>query len=114
MGNELTDDTLDFVRQCVLRKRILWTYHANMRLRVRATTRSQVTQATATYRVVEYYERSDASRYLPSMLVYAEHGGTILHILFAIDRPGESVRVVTVYRPDPALWESDFMRRKPR
>ncbi|CBE67441.1 conserved protein of unknown function [Candidatus Methylomirabilis oxygeniifera] len=36
----------------------------------------------------------------------------MIHILFALDREGDTVRVITVYRPDPAEWDADFLRRK--
>jgi hypothetical protein len=112
MSDVPPEDALDFVRACVLEHRILWTYHANMRLKARNASRSQVTESTQTYRVVEYYDESRASRYLPSILIYAEYAGEVFHVLFALDRPGSNVRIVTVYRPDAAIWESDFMRRK--
>lgn len=105
-------DTLDFIRGCVLHGHILWTYHANMRLRVRAVRREQVTQSTASYRLIEYHAQSTASRYLPSALIYAIHEGAVFHILFALDVPNISLRVVTMYRPDPELWEDDLIRRR--
>lgn len=109
----MTDEhVLDFIQACVRGNQILWTYHANMRLRSRNANRSQVTETTASYRLVEYYGSSRASRYLPSALVYAERDGEVFHILFALDAIGNHVRVVTVYRPDPNLWEDDLMRRK--
>lgn len=71
-----------------------------------------VTESVDSYRIVELYPQSQASRYLPSCLVHAEHQGEAIHILFALDREGENARVITVYRPDPAQWEAGFLRRK--
>jgi len=47
-----------------------------------------------------------------SYLVYAEFGGEVFHILFAVDVPAEHVRVVTAYRPDPEAWEVDQKTRR--
>lgn len=51
------DDVLEFVRACVVGNRILWTYHANMRLRSRNASRKQVTATTGSYRLLEYRSR---------------------------------------------------------
>ncbi len=106
------DDVLAFVRACVVGNRILWTYHANMRLRSRNASRKQVTATTGSYRLIEYREPSPPSHYLPGALVYAEHLGQVFHILFALDSDGGHVRVVTVYRPDRDRWDDDLMRRR--
>jgi len=71
-----------------------------------------VTESTETYEIIEQYSESQKSWYLPSLLVYAEHGGTVIHILFAVDHDGDNVRVITVYRPDPATWEEGFRRKR--
>jgi len=40
---------------------------------------------------------------------------TVFHVLFAIDRDGDNVRLVTAYRPDPEEWEPpDFRNRRKR
>lgn len=103
---------LGFIQRCVREGRLLWTYHVNMRLRQRGIARRMVTESTDSYRIVEYYAQSQASRYLPSHLIYAEHNGEAIHVLFAVDAEGDTVRVITVYRPDPSEWEADFLRRK--
>jgi len=105
-------DALEFVRRCVRRNSILWTYHANMRLRSRKASRIQVTATTESYRLVEYRDSSPPSRYLPGALIYAEHFGEVFHILFVLDADSDHVRVVTVYRPDRDRWEDDLMRRR--
>ena len=70
------------------------------------------TESTDSYRIVEHDPQSQASPYLPSSLIQAEHNGDAIHILFAVDVEGETVRVITTYRPDPSEWEIDFLRRK--
>ena len=103
---------LAFIRRCVREGQLLWTYHVNMRLRQRDIARRMVTESVDSYRIVEHYPQSQVSRYLPSYLIYAEHNGKAIHILFAVDTEGDTVRVITVYRPDPSEWEVGFLRRK--
>ena len=71
-----------------------------------------MTGSVDTYTVIEEYPRNPASRYLPACLVYAEYAGEASHILFALDWAGDTVRIITVYHPDPGQWEPDFRRRK--
>jgi hypothetical protein len=106
------ESDLAFIQRCVREGRLLWTYHVNMRLRQRGVTRLTVTESVDSYEIIEHYPQSQTSRYLPSYLVYAEYGGEASHILLAVDREGDAVRVITVYRPDPAQWEAGFRRRK--
>ena len=71
-----------------------------------------VTESVKTYVVVEEYSPNRRSQYLPGCLIYAEHGGEPVHILFALDRNEDHVRVITVYRPDPDQWEPGFRQRR--
>ncbi len=101
-----------FIQRCVREGKLFWTYHANIRLQQRAVSRHMVTESVATYEILEHYPESQASRYLPSCLVYARHEEEIIHILFALDKEEDNVRIITVYRPDPSTWEADLKRRK--
>jgi len=107
------EPSLAFIQGCVREGRLFWTYHVNMRLRQRSVSRETVTGSADSYEIIEEYPRNPASRYLPACLVYAEHDGAPAHIVFALDREGRNVRVITVYRPDPDEWEADLRRRKP-
>jgi hypothetical protein len=103
---------LAFIRRCVAEGKLVWTYHINMRLREHAISRPMVLDSVGSYCIIEQYPDDQRSRYLPCCLVRAEFASEVLHILFAMDRQGDSVTVVTVYRPDPARWDSDFKQRK--
>lgn len=111
-GAGIAEPDLAFIRRCVREGRLLWTYHVNMRLRQRSVSRATVTESIDSYEIIEEYPRNPASRYLPACLVYAEHRGAAAHIVFALDREGGNVRVITVYRPAPDEWEADLRRRK--
>ena len=106
---EIADDPLRFIQRCVHEKRLYWTYHVNLRLRGRSIAREAIVASVDTY---ELLEANPQDKYLPSYLVYAKHDGVVIHVLFALDREGQNVRVVTAYRPDPAEWESGLRRRR--
>jgi hypothetical protein len=36
----------------------------------------------------------------------------ILHILFALDRETDTVRIITAYKPSPDKWEDDGKTRR--
>lgn len=105
----LPDDPLCFIQECVREGRVRWTYHVNMRLAGRSISRGAILDSVPTYKVVEAYPDD---KYLPSYLVYARHEGQVCHILFAADVPGDNVRIVTAYRPDPREWEEDLITRR--
>jgi hypothetical protein len=102
-------DALEFIRCCLAKGRVYWTYHVNMRLRERGITREAVLAATGQMGVVEAYPKD---KYLPSYLVLCTSGDRPLHVLFAVDVPGESVRIVTTYPPDTAEWMPDLKTRR--
>jgi hypothetical protein len=108
-GREIPDEPLDFIRRCVRERKILWTYHVQLRLRGRSISRSAILESVETFDIIESYPED---KYLPSYLVIAEHGSEVIHILFAADVPGENVRVVTAYHPDPKEWEQDLRTRR--
>jgi hypothetical protein len=112
MDVDRANDDLKFIQDRVRQGHVFWTYHVNMRLRQREIDRLVVYDSVDTYEVIERYTQSEASRYLPSCLVRAEYQTEPIHILFALDRDGNNVRVITVYRPDPQRWEDNYRRRK--
>jgi len=102
-------EPLAFIQDCVRGRRMLWTYHVNMRLRGRSIQRQEILDAVDGYEVVESYP---GDKYLPSHLVLARYGQEAFHILFATDVVGENVRVITAYRPDPDEWNPDLKTRR--
>jgi len=105
----LPDRPLDFIRRCVRRRKILWTYHANMRLGGRFIERASILNAVDVFEIIESYPDD---KYLPSYLVHGHAGSAVFHVLFAVDVAGDNVRVVTSYRPDPRDWEQDLKTRR--
>jgi hypothetical protein len=102
---------LEFIQRCVRRRKILWTYHANMRLGRRFIERGSILNALDGFEIIESYPDD---KHLPSYLVYAPFAAGAFHVLFAADVEGDNVRVVTAYHPDPRDWESDLKTRRTR
>jgi hypothetical protein len=105
----LPDDPLLFIQQCIRERKVLWTYHVNMRLRGRFISRESIVDSWAKYEIVEEYP---TDKYLPSYLVCSEYQGQVIHVLFAVDVEGDNARVVTAYHPSTDEWEDDFKRRR--
>ena len=99
MPNErkLPEDAIAFIRDCVGRRQVFWTYHVNMRLAERFIPRESILRAADIYELVESYPED---KFLPSYLVLGHHKREYFHVLFAADVEAGNVRVVTAYRPD--------------
>lgn len=107
----MCEDILKFIKACITRRKIFWTYHVNMRLKERFIPRETLLSSVDSFEIIEEYP---ADKYLPSYLVYSEYGGRIIHILAAVDAANDSIRIVTAYEPAKDKWEEDFKtRRKP-
>jgi len=107
----LPDDPVAFIQRCVHERRILWTYHVNLRLKDRFVRRRMILDAADFYEIIESYPDD---KYLPSYLVLARLAGDAIHVLFATDVEGDNVRVVTAYRPSLDEWEDDVKTRRRR
>lgn len=105
-------DPLHFIQECIRNRRVLWTYHVNMRLKGRFIQREAVLNAVGSYEIIEAYP---GDKYLPSYLVLGRSASQAFHVLFAADVEGGNVRVVTAYRPSEGEWEDNLRtRRVPR
>ena len=65
-------DPLRFIQECVLSRRVLWTYHVNMRLQGRFIRREAVLDAVESYEIIE---ANPEDKYLPSYLVLGRYAG---------------------------------------
>jgi hypothetical protein len=109
MERSLPDDPLQFIQRCVRQRKVLWSYHVNMRLKARSITRRAIIESCGSYEIIEEYPED---KYLPSYLVCSEHHGDIFHILFAVDVEDENVRIITTYRPSLEEWVENFKTRR--
>ena len=105
----IPDMPLEFIRKCILDRKILWTYHVNMRLQERHITRDQILNSLESYEILEKYPED---KHLPSYLLYAVHEAIVFHIVVAADARNENIRIVTAYYPDPNKWEQNLKTRR--
>ena len=91
--------------------RLLFRVHALQRMFERGVNVEDVERVLADGKDIETYEDDEP---YPSRLVLGRAGGRSLHVVVADDERNERKIVVTVYEPDPELWEDGFERRKPR
>jgi hypothetical protein len=105
----LPDDPLEFIRRCVAERKILWTYHVNLRLKGRFISRQAIVESYLCYEIIERYPED---KYLPSYLLRSEYQKDVFQILYAVDVEGDNVRIVTAYRPDPQEWDEGFRNRR--
>ncbi len=109
-GEKITpSDPLSFIKDCINKGSVFWTYHVNMRLKKRSISREVILDSIEYYEIIESYPED---KYMPSYLIYTKYENSIFHILFAVDVENKNVRVVTSYRPDPEEWSDDLKRRK--
>ena len=109
-GESANEGVLEFVKACFRERKIIWTYHVNMRLGHRRVTRGDIVASTESMEIIEAYPRD---RFLPCYLLLAEREGKAIHVVVAVDVPDDNVRIVTAYEPDPHEWDSSFkIRRK--
>jgi len=102
-------DPIAFIRSRMAEAKILWTYHASMRLARRTLTRADIFVAAESFIIVEAYPDD---KYLPSYLLLGVTPAGPIHVLLAVDVEGDNVRVITAYRPDPDEWEADLRTRR--
>jgi len=107
--NKYPENPLEFIQSCVRQRHILWTYHANMRMRNRFIKREEILASTEQYEIIEEYPDD---KYMLSYLVLSEYGNDIFHVLFAVDVTNGNVRIITAYHPSPMEWEPDFKTRR--
>ncbi len=105
----MSEDILNFIKSCIRRRRIRWTYHVNMRLKGRFISREIILSSVDSYEVIEEYPKD---KYLPSYLVYAKYQGQIIHIHIATDIENDIVTIVTSYKPTVDKWEKDLRTRR--
>jgi len=105
----MDDRILDFVKSCVRRRRIYWTYHVNMRLKGRSIRREKIISSLETYEIIEEYPED---RCLPSYLIYAEYDKEVIHVQMGIDLENDSVTIITAYKPSFEKWEKDLKTRR--
>jgi hypothetical protein len=107
-NNKIPSDPLSFIKQCVKKKQIFWTYHVNMRMKERFIPRDWIVNSFENFEIIEAYPED---KYLPSYLVWSKINDVIFHILFSVDAAENNVRIITAYKPAPDQWTDKMKRR---
>ena len=105
-----TESDLDFIKRCAREGKVYWSYHSNMRLEQRGLDRDTVFDSAGGTEIIEEYPT--AKPFASCLCLGRDRDGGVLHYNVALDRPGDNIRMVTVYRPDPLKWEDGFRRRR--
>jgi hypothetical protein len=104
-------DILTFIKFCITHRKIVWTYHVNMRLRKRFIPREAILFSVDSYEIIEEYPQD---KYLPSYLIYAVYEDLTIHIQIAVDMKNDNITIITSYKPTLDKWKEDLKtRRKP-
>ncbi len=99
-----------FIRSHIRAKRYRLTKHATIIRLERGIALSEIEQALQNGEIIE---RQPAAQPYPSCLVLGWlASGDPLHIVCSRGKIEPALRIVTVYEPEEALWESDYKTRK--
>ncbi len=90
-------------------KKLIFRKHALQRMFQRSIAVEDVRAVLANGKTIIDYP--DDQPY-PSRLMLGWHGARPIHVVAADTEDGETI-LITVYEPDPALWEPGFERKKP-
>jgi len=90
-------------------KHIVFRAHALQRMLERHISMEEVESVLKAGETIATYPDDEP---YPSRLILGWVGDRPLHVVVADDPVGNVLIVITVYEPDPALWESDFRRRR--
>ena len=88
--------------------RLVFRVHAVQRMFQRGIRLEDIQRALSSGEVIEAYP--DDQPY-PSKLVLSWIGPRPIHLVVADNIVAEEVIVITVYEPDPAMWEPGFRRQ---
>lgn len=89
--------------------KLIFRNHAIKRMFERGISVDDVREVILTGKPIQCYP--DDTPY-PSRLVLGWIGQRPLHVVTADTPDGDHI-IITVYEPEPALWEPDFARKRP-
>jgi hypothetical protein len=89
--------------------KLVFRAHALRRMFERQISVDDIVAAIGSGETIEDYPGDQP---YPSRLVLGWSGGRPVHVVVAHNLSQNELIVVTVYEPDPELWEDDFTRRK--
>jgi len=90
-------------------ERLIFRVHAIKHMFERNISTDDVRQVLENGEMVEEYPEDKP---FPSKLILGRIGSRPLHVVVAHDKATNEKIVITVYEPEPTMWEADFKRRK--
>lgn len=89
--------------------KVIYRVHAVRRMFERGISEEEVSQVLSDGEEIAAYP--DDTPY-PSRLLLGWRGNRPMHVVAAYNGQDDEQIVITVYEPDPALWEEGFRRRR--
>ena len=89
--------------------KVIYRVHAVRRMFDRGITEAEVSRVLSEGAEIAAYP--DDTPY-PSRILLGWRGNRPLHVVAAYNAEDDEQIVITVYEPDPALWEEGFRRRR--
>jgi hypothetical protein len=90
-------------------RRIVFRVHALQRMFERSISEEEVQQVIESGEIIKEYVDDKP---FPSRLILGWIGKRPLHVVAADNLLEGKTYVISVYEPDPQLWEADFRRKK--
>lgn len=91
----------------VKQNEVVWRGHALQRMLERNISREDVKIVLQDGKIIEEYPDDFP---FPSFLVMGYSKGRVLHVVCSISE--DALWIITAYKPDPDIWESDFQARR--
>jgi hypothetical protein len=104
-------DTLDQIKHLVFSRKIRISDHGYDELAADGILAREAVAGLANAAIVEEYPKYPKG---PCVLLrQTDRTGEYTHVLWGIPKGrSEPAVLITAYRPDPEMWENDFLRRK--
>lgn len=90
-------------------RKLIFTGHALKRMFDRRVHEEEVATVARSGEVIEEYPQDTP---FPSFLILGLIGEQPLHVVIGVEASTRICYIVTVYRPDPSLWDSAFRIRR--
>ena len=89
--------------------KLIFRIHALQRMFSRSISDEEVRFVVEKGEVIENYENDTP---YPSKLILGKFGLKNLHVVAAVNDADKEIIIITVYEPDPHLWDNNFKTRR--
>lgn len=100
-------ESIDILRERVNQNKVIWRGRSLKRMIERGISRHHVKEVLKNGKVIEEYPDDFP---FPSFLILGYVDKNPLHVVCSMD--GESVWIITSYKPSLDIWEDDFQTRR--